>query len=167
MAQGGDFTSGDGFGGESIFGEKFPDENFKLKHEERGMVAMANAGPDSNGSQFYIVFDRQPHLDGRHVVFGKIEAGESRPAAAPAAARFWSSCMPSGAAVGAQHARASLTKHSPIPVCAGFDIIGRMEAVGTDAGAPSAPVEIVDCGMATAEDLERIIDENRQLQLSK
>lgn len=75
MAQGGDITQGNGFGGESIYGEKFEDENFTLRHEARGLVAMANAGPNTNGSQFYIIFDAQPHLDGKHVVFGKVEAG--------------------------------------------------------------------------------------------
>lgn len=75
MAQGGDTTQGNGFGGESIYGEKFEDENFKLKHDARGLLAMANAGPGTNGSQFYILFNPQPHLDGKHVVFGKIEAG--------------------------------------------------------------------------------------------
>ncbi len=76
MAQGGDITMGNGFGGESIYGEKFEDENFKLRHDERGLLAMANAGPGTNGSQFYFLFGPQPHLDGKHVVFGKVEAGE-------------------------------------------------------------------------------------------
>ncbi|KAG1680814.1 hypothetical protein FOA52_008147 [Chlamydomonas sp. UWO 241] len=75
MAQGGDTTLGNGFGGESIYGDKFEDESFKMRHEERGCVAMANAGPNTNGSQFYICFGPAPHLDGKHVVFGRIEAG--------------------------------------------------------------------------------------------
>lgn len=75
MAQGGDFVNNDGSGGESIYGASFPDENFKVKHNAIGRVAMANSGPDSNSSQFYIIFEEQPHLDGKNVVFGQVEAG--------------------------------------------------------------------------------------------
>jgi peptidylprolyl isomerase len=105
MCQGGDFTRGDGRGGESIYGERFDDETFAGKagkHFGPGTLSMANAGPNTNGSQFFLCTAPTPHLDGKHVVFGQVVAG--------------------------------------------YDVVKKVEAVGSRSGQTSAKVTISDCG---------------------
>eukprot|EP00930_Biecheleria_cincta_P002642 TRINITY_DN103646_c0_g1_i1.p1 TRINITY_DN103646_c0_g1~~TRINITY_DN103646_c0_g1_i1.p1 ORF type:complete len:721 (+),score=178.96 TRINITY_DN103646_c0_g1_i1:119-2281(+) len=111
MCQGGDFTEGDGTGGESIYGEKFDDENFKRKHR-KGCLSMANSGKNTNGSQFFICTEATSHLDGKHVVFGDVKTG--------------------------------------------YEVVQKMEALGSRSGRTLKKVSILDCGEVGAEEAQAL-----------
>jgi len=102
MVQGGDFTKGDGTGGESIYGDRFEDESFAIKHTREGLLSMANAGADCNGAQFFITTAAAGHLNGKHVVFGEVVEG--------------------------------------------YDVVKKIEDVGSNSGKTSKTVVIADCG---------------------
>lgn len=120
MLQGGDFTRGNGTGGLSIYGEKFEDENFLHEHTDEGMLSMANAGPNTNGSQFFITTDATPWLDGHHVVFGKVKSGMDLVRKIEAL----------GSASGDVNGEVEITKSGEIPVSSFLDIDPKVEAIG-------------------------------------
>ena len=119
MIQGGDFTNHNGTGGMSIYGSTFPDEAFALAHSTPGLLSMANRGPDTNGSQFFITTVPTPWLDGRHVIFGKY-------------------------GITLLDLVAKLTV--VVRVIEGMDVVKSLESKGTSSGQPSAECKIDDCG---------------------
>lgn len=132
MIQGGDFTAGNGTGGESIYGEKFEDEAFPEKHDKPFLLSMANAGPGTNGSQFFITTNEAAHLDGKHVIFGEVIRGKG---------------------VG-KSTRFPLNPPDLIPVVVRLGISVRtVERTPTDSGdKPNSPCVITACGQLQPDD---------------
>ncbi len=157
MLQGGDFSRGDGTGGESVYGRTFADENFKLKHDRAGLLSMANAGPGTNGSQFFLTFASAAHLDGKHVVFGRLlgettilRALEALPTGAADKPRQPVTIVDcgqleagsAGALAGAADGSRGEAEHAgPLPTAA--DLMGR-------GGAKRIPTELKNDGLPTA-----------------
>lgn len=129
MCQGGDFTNHNGTGGKSIYGNKFEDENFQLQHVGKGILSMANAGPNTNGSQFFICTVDTPWLDGKHVGTSSFSF-----LCSPILKFYFSSFF-------------SATSTAVFgKVTKGLDVVDKIEAVGSDSGRTSQKVVVKDCG---------------------
>ena len=125
-------TQGDGTGGESIYGQTFQDESFTIKHDRAGLVSMANSGPNTNGSQFFVTLDEARHLDGRHVCFGRVTSGLSFV------------CVRSVLRYRVYVCAQSMAVYAN----AGFQVFKNMEKVPTGANdRPKKSCTIVNCGL--------------------